>query len=48
MAASTRQLFTLGSLAILGAVLVATNTHRDVIGTAWNLFTAFIETYITY
>jgi len=48
MRIETRQFFLVVALATLGALLVVTETHRIIIGWAWNLFLAFHATYIAF
>ena len=43
-----RQFALLVTLATLGVWLLVTETHRVVIGWAWNLFVSFTDTYITF
>jgi len=43
-----RQFALVVTLSALGAWLVVTETHRVVIGWAWNLFVAFHDTYIAF
>ena len=45
---ATRQFVLLVTLATLGAWLVVTETHRIIIGWAWNSFLAFHNTFIAY
>jgi hypothetical protein len=46
--AETRQFLSVVTLATLGALFIVTETHRVVIGWAWNLFVAFHDTYIAF
>jgi len=48
MRIETRQFVLLVTLATLGALLVVTETHRIIIGWAWNSFLAFHNTFIAY
>jgi hypothetical protein len=48
MRIETRQFFLVAILATLGAGLVVTETHRIIIGWAWNSFLAFHNTFIAY
>jgi hypothetical protein len=43
-----RQFALLVATATLGALLVVTETHRIIIGWAWDLFLAFHNTFIAY
>ena len=44
----TRQFLSVVTLATLGVWFIVSETHRVVIGWAWNLFVAFHDTYIAF
>jgi len=48
MSKDTRQFLLTVTLATLGAWLLVTETHRIIIGWAWNSFLAFHNTFIAY
>ena len=48
MTQATRQALTLSGLALLGAVAIATELHRHIIGLIWPLLTSFIDSYILF